>query len=65
MRIRCRGKVFTQPFPSSGLFLLIKNMLPSNVRRTVVCIVVVAYKRMSFSSRSLATAVSLAAQFLL
>jgi hypothetical protein len=31
MRIRCRGKVFSEPFPSSGRpFLLIKNLLPSN-----------------------------------
>jgi hypothetical protein len=31
MRIRCRGNVFTEPFPSSGcLFLLIKTRLPSN-----------------------------------
>jgi hypothetical protein len=33
-----RGNVFTKPFPSSGrLFLLIKNLLPSNGRRSVVC----------------------------
>jgi hypothetical protein len=31
MRIRCRWDVFTDPFPSIGrLFLLIKNLLPSN-----------------------------------
>jgi hypothetical protein len=37
MRIRCRGNVFTEPFPSSGrLFLFIKNLLPSNGCRSVV-----------------------------
>jgi hypothetical protein len=36
-RIRCRGNVFTEPFPRSRrIFLLIKNLLPSNKRRTVV-----------------------------
>jgi hypothetical protein len=33
MRIRYRGNVFREPFPSSGsLFFLIKNLLPSNGR---------------------------------
>jgi hypothetical protein len=36
-------KVFTEPFPSSGLlFFLIKNLLPSNGRRSVVCFSAVA-----------------------
>jgi hypothetical protein len=36
-----RGNAFTEPFPSSGrLFLLIKDMLPSNGRRFVVSIAV-------------------------
>jgi hypothetical protein len=38
MRIRCSGDVVTEPFPSSGrLFLFIKNLLPSNGCRSVVC----------------------------
>jgi hypothetical protein len=37
MRIRYRVNVFTEPFPSSGrLFLLIKNLLPSNGRFSFV-----------------------------
>jgi hypothetical protein len=37
MRIRCSGNLFTESFPSSGcLFLLIKNLLPSDGRRSVV-----------------------------
>jgi hypothetical protein len=37
MRIHCRKNVFTEPFPSSGrLFLLIKNLLPRNGRRSVL-----------------------------
>jgi hypothetical protein len=36
MRIHCRGNVFTEAFPSSGsLFLLMKNLLPNNGRRSV------------------------------
>jgi hypothetical protein len=43
MRTRCRGKVFTEQFPSSGrLFLFIKNLLLSNGRRSVVCFAAVA-----------------------
>jgi hypothetical protein len=42
-QIHCSGNVFTEPFPSSGrLFLLIKNLLPSNRRRSVVCFAAVA-----------------------
>jgi hypothetical protein len=43
MRIRCRGNVFTQPFYSNGhLLLLIKNLPPSNGRRSAVCFAAVA-----------------------
>jgi hypothetical protein len=57
--------MFTEPFHSScRLFLLIKNLLPGNGRSSVVGFVAVAYKRMLFQSRSLATALSLAPQFL-
>jgi hypothetical protein len=44
--------------------LLIKKLLPSNGHCSVVCFVAVAWKQM-FQSRSLATAVSLAPEFLL
>jgi hypothetical protein len=38
----CRN-VFTRPFPSSCcLFLLIKNLLPSNGHHSIVCFVVIA-----------------------
>jgi hypothetical protein len=43
MHIRCHGNVFTEQFPSRGRrFLLIKNLLPSNGRRSVVCFPAVA-----------------------
>jgi hypothetical protein len=43
MCIRCHGNVFTEPLPSRGcLFLLIKNLLPSNGRRSAVCFMAVA-----------------------
>jgi hypothetical protein len=65
MCIRCRENVFSETFPSSSLlFLLITNLLPSNGRRSVVCFAPVVKKRMLFQSRSLATAVPLAPQFL-
>jgi hypothetical protein len=65
MRIRC-GNVFTEPLPSTGrLFLLIKNVLPSNGRLSVVCFAAVAYKLMLLQIRLLVTAVSLIPQFLL
>jgi hypothetical protein len=35
---RFRGNMFTEPFLSTGrLFLLIKNLLPNNERRSFVC----------------------------
>jgi hypothetical protein len=43
--------------------LPIKNLLPSDVCCSSVCFAAVPYKRMSFQSRSLATAISLAPQF--
>jgi hypothetical protein len=53
--------MFIEPFSSSGRqLLLIKNLLPSNERHSVVCFV-----GMLFQSRLIATAVSLAPQFLL
>jgi hypothetical protein len=40
---RFRWNVFTQPFPSKGrILLLIKNLLPSKGRRSVVCFTAVA-----------------------
>jgi hypothetical protein len=54
-----------EPFLSSGrIFLLIKNLLSSNARPSVVCFAAIAWKEM-FHSRSLARAVSLDPQFLL
>jgi hypothetical protein len=41
--IRCHANVLTEPFPISGrLFLLIKNLLPSNNHHSVVCFAAVA-----------------------
>jgi hypothetical protein len=38
-----RGNLFTEPYPSRGhLFLLIKNLLPNNERRSVICFAAVA-----------------------
>jgi hypothetical protein len=66
LHIHCQGNVFTELFPTSGrLFSLIRNLLPSNGHRSVVCFTAIAWKRMLFQSHSLATAVSLAAQILL
>jgi hypothetical protein len=63
---RFRGNMFTEPFPRSGrLFLLIKNQLPSYRHCSVVCFGAAAKKQMLFQSHLLATAVSLAPQFLL
>jgi hypothetical protein len=62
------GARFLHPQPENApcrLFLLIKNLLPSNGRHPVVCFAAVAYERMLFQSRSLAKAVSLAPQLLL
>jgi hypothetical protein len=43
MRIRCHGNMLTEPFPSSGrLFILIKNLLLNNGRRSVVCFAAVS-----------------------
>jgi hypothetical protein len=53
------------PPSSRHLFLRIKNLLPSNRRRSVICFLAIAYKRILFQSRSLATAVCLTQQFLL
>jgi hypothetical protein len=65
MRIRYRRNVFTDPFPISGsLFLLIKNLLPSNGRRSVLSRSRWLEKNF-FQSCSLAAAVALAPHFLL
>jgi hypothetical protein len=61
----CRGNVFTEPFTRSGRLFLLKNLVPSNGRRSVVCFAAVAQKRVLLQSRSLVMAVSLAPQFLL
>jgi hypothetical protein len=58
-------RVYRTILYSGRLFSLIKNLLPSSSRRSVVCFAAVAEKRMLFQSHSLTTAVSLAPQFLL
>jgi hypothetical protein len=65
MCICCCENMFTELFSSSGrLFLFIKNLLPSN-GRFIACFEAVAWTRMLFQTRCLATTVSLAPQFFL
>jgi hypothetical protein len=54
-----------EPRSNACLYLFVQNLLPSNGRFSVVCFAAVAYKRILFQGRSLATAPSLAPQFLL
>jgi hypothetical protein len=53
---RFRGNVFIEPFPSScRLFSLIKYLLPSNGRRSIVSFATVVYKRKLFQREPFAS----------